>query len=211
MAHVLAQVALHRVIQEGVQLIKENPDVLDTLFQYYKGPLIDKDYGQPYIDKIKVWFMNTKIPVVQAWSMNVAQVPQIAIKLASESEDESKAAIGDHFGEDDDSNIGVGVFRVTLDVELHASKNSDEVLWLYYIVNYILFKRKRRAEELGLQISTFSASDFNRDKDRSGENVWIRTIKYTATVENFWYDDPKIDICDMEVKTTFESSSIKTE
>lgn len=200
MSHVMPQVALHRIISDGIKILKENVDILDDIFLYYTSDPMSADYGQSYIDSIKTWFVDTKIPVVQAWSMNPAQVPQVAIRLANEQEDISKAAIGDHWGEGEDANVGVGVFNVQLDVSLFGSKTTDEVLWLYYIVNYILFKRKRQAEDLGLQIHTFSASDYNRSPiAQSGENIYVRTIRFSTTVQNFWSSEPYLDLNDLEV------------
>jgi hypothetical protein len=204
--HNLPQVALHRLLQEGISIIKQNPDVLDDVFQYYNCEPMLELYGQAYIDQIKQWFLQTKIPVVQAWNLNLQRAPQIAIYLASEQEDETKAAIGDHFDEGDESNVGVGVFTVTLDIALLGSKNTDEVLWMHYIISYILFKRKRRAEELGLQLHTFTASDYSREARALPENVWSRTIRFRATVEQFWDSEPYINIDNIESIVDFESA-----
>lgn len=205
MSHVMPQVALHRIIYDGVKLLKQNIDLLDDVFQYYLAEPMANEYGQTYVDNIKTWFLATKIPVVQAWSMNPAQVPQITIALASEQEDLQKAAIGDHFGEDEEGNVGVGVFGVQLDVSIYGSKTTDEVLWLYYIVNYILFKRKRQAEALGLQLHTFSASDYNRNSmAMSAENIYVRTIKFSTTVQNTWDSEPFLDLNDLEITITPE-------
>lgn len=207
MAHVMPQVALHRIIQDGMQIVKDNLVLLDDIFQYYTSDPMNVDYGQSYIDEIKVWLGKTKVPVVQAWNLNMTAVPQIGIQLAQETEAEDKAAIGDHWGEGEESNIGVGVFNVNLDVILMGTKNTDEVLWLYYIVNYILFKRKRQAEELGLQLHTFTASDYTKDAQRMPENVYSRTIRFRTTVQNFWDSEPYIDINEMEVGVIYESTA----
>lgn len=207
MAHVMPQVALHRIIQDGVAIVKANIDLLDDIFQYYTSDPMNADYGQSYIDEIKVWLGKTKIPVVQAWNLNMQQVPQIGIKLDQESEAEDKAAIGDHWGDGEESNIGVGVFNATIDVIIMGTKNTDEVLWMYYIVNYILFKRKRQAEELGLQLHTFAATDYTKEQRLMPENVYSRTIRFRTTVQNFWDSEPYLDIDDMEVGVTYESGS----
>jgi len=207
MAHIIPQVALHRIIWQGIQILKQNPAVLDDIFLYYTVDPINRDYGQKYIDNIKKWFIETEIPVVQAWSLNPQQAPQIALRLASEQEDESKAAVGDHWGEGEDSQIGTSPFVVNLDVLIMSSKNGDEALWLYYIVNYILFKRKRQAERLGLQLQTFSATDNSRDMGKLADNIWVRTIKYRCVVQNFWDSEPYIDISDIEVDAAVSSGT----
>ena len=57
MTHVIPQVALHRVIWQGIQILKQNPDVLDDIFLYYTVDPMNRDYGKPYIDNIKKWFI----------------------------------------------------------------------------------------------------------------------------------------------------------
>jgi hypothetical protein len=207
MAHVMPQVSLQRVIQEGVKILKDNPDVLDEIFDFYTCAGMDSDYGQSYIDEIKKWFVETKIPVVQAWSNNPQQVPQISIKLATEQEDETKAAIGDHFESYDEGNIGIAAFVVSLDISIRTSRNGDQVLWLYYIVNYILFKRKRRAEQLGLRLHTFSATDYTRDSAKLADNIWERYIRFRATVENFWHSEPGTAIDSLEIDLDAENDT----
>lgn len=199
MAHVMPQVALHRIIWQGIQILKKNPAILDDIFQYYTLDPINRDYGQKYIDNVKKWFLETEIPVVQAWSLNPQQAPQIAIRLSSEQEDESKAAIGDHWDTGEDSDVGVSPFVVNLDVLIMANRNGDEVLWLYYMVNYILFKRKRHAERLGLQLQTFSATDNARDLGKMTDNIWVRTIRFRCIVQNFWDSEPYLDINDIDI------------
>jgi hypothetical protein len=210
MSSVFPQVGVHRLLQEGIYILKENIDILDDIFAYYTCEGMNKDYGQSYVDQIKKWFSETKIPVVQAWSMNISKVPMISVQLAQESEDETKSAIGDHWGEDEDGNVGVGVFTVMIDINLFGTKNSDEVLWLYYICNYIMFKRKRRAEELGLQLHTFSATDYARDIPKLPENVWVRTIRFKTTVENFWSAESAIDIDDLELEVNYSQVGVET-
>jgi hypothetical protein len=203
----MPQVALHRVIQEGIAILKKNPDILDNIFEYYTCPGLDKDYGQNYIDKIKEWFTTTKIPVMQAWSLNPQRVPQIGIKLASEQEDESLVGIGDHWGDGEEATIGVSPSVVQLDVVIMTSRNGDESLWLYYIVSYLLLKRKRRAEELGLQKHTWSASDYNRNAAKLADNIWERYIRFRTTVQNLWDNEEFLDIDDLDVDLDAESIS----
>jgi hypothetical protein len=201
----MPQVALQRIIQEGVKILKNNVDILDDIFQYYTCDAMNSDYGQPYIDGIKTWFYKTKIPVVQAWSFDPQQVPQITIKLATEQEDETKSAIGDHWALGSESNIGVAPFIVNLDITIRSSASGDQVLWLYYIVSYILFKRKRRAEQLGLQLHTFSATDYSRDNSKLADNIWERYIRFRAIVQNFWDSEDLLDIDSVNIDLDADS------
>jgi len=207
----MPQLALHRIIQEGMVTVRNNPEIMDDIFQYFTCEEMNADYGQAYIEQVKAWFVQTKIPVVQAWSLNPQLAPQISIKLATEQEDESKSAIGDHWGDGDDSNIGVAPFIVQLDIGLHASKGGDQVLWLYYIVSYILFKRKRRAEALGLQLHTFTATDYTRDMAKMADNIFSRYIRFRTVVQNFWDSEEYIDIFDVAVDLDAENTAEETE
>jgi len=208
MPHVMPQIAVQRVLQAGIKQLKDNPSILDDIFCFYLVKEMEADYGQAYIDKIKQWFEDTKVPVVQAWSFNPQRIPSISVHLASEREDEQKAAIGDYWGSEDGlGEIGVGVFNVTLDIGLHASKNGDQVLWLYYITSYILFKSKRLCEELGLQLQTFSATDYAKSSQYMADNIWTRWIRFTTTVENFWDGSPYLDIDNLNVDVSAGTES----
>ena len=59
-------------------------------------------------------------------------------------------------------------------------------MWLYYIVNYALFAKKRFAEDLGLEKHTFSGSDYNRENNKLPDNIWSRWIRFRCTVQNHW-------------------------
>lgn len=184
---IMPQIALQKVLQVGLREIKSNPEIIDEIFSYMSEDDLSADYGSNYVAQIKEWFVSTKIPVLHAWSFNADRIPCIAIHLANESEDESKASMGDYLGIDSDSNeIGVGATTTQLDIGIHASKSSDQVLWLYYIVSYVLFKQKRFAEQLGMQIHTFTASDWDRRQEYSAENIWTRWIRFRCTTQNTW-------------------------
>lgn len=198
MSSILPQIAVHRILKQGMQDLKSDPSILDEVFAYYKCNELFKEYGEAQIDKIKQWISEVKIPVVQAWSMNPQLAPQISIKLGNEQEDESKSAIGDHWGMGEESDIGMASMLVYIDIRLHANRNSDEVLWMYHIVKYILFKRKRLAEKLGLQLHTFSATDYSREDVRLPENIFSRYIRLRTVVQDKWTADPYLDIEDIE-------------
>jgi hypothetical protein len=204
---IMPQIALQKVIQVGLRDLKDNPSKLDDIFNYMNSDDIAADYGTEYIDKIKTWLATTKVPVIHAWTFNVDRVPCISIHLAAESEDESKASIGDYFGEDEDQTIGTSPFTVQLDIGLHASKTGDQVLWLYYIVSYILFKNKLFAEKLGLRLQTFTASDWDKRPEYMTENVWTRWIRFRCIIQNFWDGEVKED---HEVETTIEVESTES-
>lgn len=185
MAFVMSEVALQRLVQIGLSNLKDNRQAFDCIFAQFLRNEMKASYGQAHIDKIYNWFTTTKIPVLQAWSFDPTKVPSFTIHLADESEDESKAAIADYFGAGEDADILTGVSAVSLDIGIHADKSKDHVLWLYYILNYILYKEKMTGHGLGLQLYTFRASEYNKESKYMADNVWSRWIRFRCTVQNY--------------------------
>ena len=176
------------MIQVGLKNLRGNREAFDCIFAVYNCDEMKASYGQAHIDAIYNWFMNTKTPVVQAWSFDPQKVPAYSIHLSDESEDESKASFSDFFGiggEELDREILTGVSTVSLDIGIHADKSKDHVLWLYYILSYIFYKEKVLGHKLGLQLFTFRASDYNKESKYMADNVWSRWIRFRCTVQNY--------------------------
>jgi hypothetical protein len=190
MGFVMPEIIVQRVIQHGIrELRKDKPAFLD-IFEQLTTDELGVEYGANYLEEIWTWFSTTKLPVVQAWALNVQKIPCISVHLANETEDETKAAMNDLAGIfGDESELGTAAFTVMIDIGIHANKAGDNVLWLYYIVSYILFKHKLMAHRLGLKLSTFSASDYNKDNSKMAENIWTRWIRFRTTTQNFWGAD----------------------
>ena len=200
MSFVLPEIAVQKVLDYGIKQLRANKaEFYDIFCQYTQDELAD-DYGQQYLDDMWSWFSTTKIPVIKAWAFNAQKIPSISVHLANETEDEAKAAFSDFAGSFDDvGETGTGVFTVMLDIGIHATKASDHVLWMYYIVTYVLFKHKLMAERLGLKLHTFSASDYNKDAGKMAENVWTRWVRFRCTTQNFWNADRFVDIDDVNL------------
>lgn len=192
MSWVMPEIVVQKVIKYGMEELRANPMAFNDIFCQYTQDELNVDYGAAYIDSIRRWFMdpNTKIPVLSGWALNVQKVPSISVHLANESEDESKAALLDYAGTfDDDSETGTAVFTTMLDIGIHADRTGDQILWLYYIISYILFKHKLMAHRLGLKLQTYSASDYAKEASKMPDNVWTRWIRFRCTTENFWAQD----------------------
>lgn len=201
MAWTLAEVSIQKVINNGMRNLRSNKPAFLEIFDHYTEDEMNGDYGAAYIEKIWDWFSTTKIPVIQAWSFNPQSIPAITVHLANEQEAEDKIALDDYAGSFDDvSNTGTAAFTVMLDIGIHANKSGDHVLWLYYIVAYILFKYKLDLDRLGLKMGTFSASDYSRDAEKMGNNVWTRWVRYRCTTQNFWSADAltQIDVINLD-------------
>jgi hypothetical protein len=201
MPFVMPEVVIRKILDNGIKQLRANKPAFDDLFAMFLQDELGVDYGSAYRDQIWDWFSTTKIPVVQAWSFNAQRIPCISIHLANETEDESKAAMDDYAGAfNDEEETGTGVFTVMIDIGIHANKGGDHVLWLYYIASYILFKYKPAAFRLGLKLGTFSASDYSKDADKMGNNIWTRWVRFRCTTQNFWgadqfgeYEDVNLD------------------
>lgn len=206
MPFVMPEVIVQKLVQKGLQELKNDEAAFKDIFAMYLNEELNNDYGQAYIDKIHQWFMTTKVPVVQAWSFNAQRIPCYSIHLATELEDESKAAAGDHYGQSEDNTVGVAVFSVMVDIGIHASKSGDQVLWMYYILAYVLFKQKLSAERMGLQLHTWNASDYSKNHQYMAENIFTRWVRFRCTTENFWAQE----VLDMpeEIENDLEASSI---
>jgi hypothetical protein len=120
MAFAIPEVALQRMIQTGLANLRGDRAAFECIFAVYNCEEMQASYGQSYIDGIYNWFMNTKTPVLQAWTFDGTRVPAYSIHLSDESEDESKASVGDFWGMGADADILTGVTTVSLDIGIHA-------------------------------------------------------------------------------------------
>jgi hypothetical protein len=202
MSFVMPEIVVQRVIQKGIKELRQNPDAFDQIFGQFLSQEMNADYGQKYINKVREWFFNTKVPVVQAWALNAQRFPCFSIHLASEQEDETKAAVGDFYGDAEDNTVATGVFTVHVDIGIHGSKDNDSVLWMYYIMAYIMFKQKRTAERLGIQLHTWQATDHQRVDAKLAENIWTRWVRFRCTTQNWLEDLPFTEVEDVETNVT---------
>ena len=208
---VLSEISLQKVLQQGIANLRANPRAFQDLFGTYCQPQLDAEFGRAHIAKIHDWFMKTEIPVILAYVYNRDRFPAISIHLASDVEDEGKAAIYDFMGDNEEGELNTAVFTVQLDVGLHANRSTDQVLWLYYIVSYILFKEKRLAESLGLKLQTYSASDYSRVAQKGPDNTYDRFIRLRCTTENFWEGELATTPEDMEIGIGYDRISDESE
>lgn len=210
MAWTLPEVAVRRVIDDGFKKIRANKPAFLDIFAEFAQDELSAEYGPDYIEQIWEWFTTYKLPVIQSWSFNAQKIPCISIHLANEQEDENKSAFDDFGGEfDGETTTGTAAFTVMLDIGIHANKGGDHVLWIYYILAYVLFKNKPALVRLGLEMGTFSASDYSKDAEKMGNNIWTRWVRYRCTTQNDWTAEELQDITD--VKTDVKASRIEVD
>lgn len=209
MSWAMPEISMRRVIDDSLKRLRLNKPAFIDIFNDFAKDELDSEYGAAYIEQVWLWFSTTKIPVVQSWSFNAQKIPCISIHLANEQEAEDKIAFDDFGGTfpGDDATTGTSAFTVMLDIGIHANKGGDHVLWLYYILAYILFKNKAVLVRLGLQMGTFSASDYSKEAEKMGNNVWTRWVRYRCTTQSDWAaDDLKtIEKVDLDAKSGIEA------
>ena len=194
MSFSMPEVAIRRVINDSFKKLRANKAAFTDLFADFAKDELADEYGDDYIEQIWIWFTTTKIPVIQSWSFNAQKIPCISVHLANEQEDESKVAFDDFGGNFDGvTETGTAAFSVMLDIGCHANRGGDHVLWLYYILAYTLFKYKPSLTRLGLEMGTFSASDYSKDAEKVGNNVWTRWVRYRCITQSDWAADPLLD------------------
>lgn len=194
MSWTLPEVAIRRVINDSFKKLRTDKTAFLEIFADFAKDELADEYGDAYIEKIWEWFTVTKIPVIQSWSFNTQKVPCISVHLANEQEDEAKLAFDDFGGQFDNvAETGTAAFSVMLDIGCHANRGGDHVLWLYYILAYTLFKYKPSLVRLGLEMGTFSASDYSKDAEKMGNNIWTRWVRYRCTTQNDWAADELVE------------------
>lgn len=207
----LPEVAVRRVIDDSFKKLRADKAAFLDIFSEFTQDELNSEYGENYVEQIWDWFSTTKVPVIQSWSFNAQKIPCVSVHLANEQEDENKVAMDD-FGGDftGEAETGTAAFTVMLDIGIHANKGGDHVLWLYYILAYTLFKYKPVLTRLGLEMGTFSASDYSKDAEKMGNNIWTRWVRYRCTTQNFWTADPftEIEKVNTNLQTGIESTDI---
>jgi hypothetical protein len=94
-----------------------------------------------------------------------------------------------------------------IDIGIHGHAEQNTVLWMYYMVIWICLRFKQELEHRGIDLSTWSATDFKRDSQYLGENIFSRWMRVTARTLVTWKDetytslDTLVDIVEVEDET----------
>lgn len=98
------------------------------------------------------------------------------------------------------NRVGAAYFRETFEIRVNAQTNTDQAIWLYYIVAYILMRNKEFFEEVGLESQTFSTSEFTRDMAKGTNTIWGRTLRFNFLVQHNWKEKlDALEIVDINV------------
>ena len=91
------------------------------------------------------------------------------------------------------------------------SKNALITKYLYILVKYFLLSRKDDICSRGLELSTYSGSDFTRNMEYGGDVIYSRYITIKGAVENEW-DHSKVALIDnVEVTLLVEKDELGNE
>ena len=91
------------------------------------------------------------------------------------------------------------------EVQLILGIHTKEALltkYLYVLVKYFMISRKNDLIKRGMQLNTYSGSDFNRNQEYPGDIVYTRFFQVTGTVQHSWRADKVrlVDAIDADVK-----------
>lgn len=304
MSFQIPDLIIESVLRDGFEAARRDPSILDDVFAQLKNlsPLMNRKYGQKEIRKIKDWFANKEVSIVQAFSQVVDNLPCISIQLIDDTEsikyahlddfeddvqqtftdpeklaglvilsgftvdsyDELSGTLyvpdtvdlskihanhiyvdknGDEFpivgsivNEDGAKQFGIkplsepdisgtGEIKSSLDFEQWEKRGNIEdqkmllgihteerllTIYLYILVKYILNSRKKDVITRGLQLPTYSGSDFTRNLDYV-EPVFSRYLTVSGIVQNDWISDKVTPIDLVEVDVKVDKDQLNTE
>lgn len=97
MGFVVSDLVIESVLREGFTAVRRDPTILDDVFAQLKqiAPVIDKKYGDKEVRKIKEFFQNKEVSIVQAFSQVVDNLPCISIQLIDNTESLKYAHLDD--------------------------------------------------------------------------------------------------------------------
>ncbi len=185
---IIPEIAVQNLIQVGMARLRADRPAFNEIFCYLiDHPFMKYRYGQEWIDKQWDWFNQTKIRVIQSYSLSSQTVPAYSIRASSEHEEEGLAVINDSFGIDEDGRErGIASFSAAITIGIHANKSSDQVMWMKRILFYILFKEKELARDFGLDLYSPSVGDISKQNDVIPENVNSLFVNLNMTYYNTW-------------------------
>lgn len=103
MPFVMPELILESVVRDGLENVRRDPSLLDDVFGNLTRAFASEKYGTTEIEKIKTAIVEREVSVVHSLShvnsglQTDGKTLMISFNLGEESEDESKAGMGDHF------------------------------------------------------------------------------------------------------------------
>lgn len=94
---------------------------------------------------------------------------------------------------------------VTGDVQLVIGAHSKDALttkYLYILLKYFILSRKKDLISRGFYLAMYSGSDFNRDSQYVGDQVYTRFLTVSGKVDDTWRSDQVVLIDNVEIVAT---------
>jgi hypothetical protein len=168
---------LQDLLKYGFNNVHSDQTLIDDLFHKY-----DPDT----ITAIKDYYANHTISIRQNFPRDDIKFPMVTILNASDSEDQSIDLIGDFLTSDLDvtrtqatRTIGHGL-RTEIQVFCLAGKDSNAVLWLYYVTKAILTANINTLNAHGLHNIIFSGRDITLREDLFPEITYARVLSISC-------------------------------
>ena len=182
------------------EVIGAGGEVLNMLFNFEEGGNnidggLDLTVSRKYIVeplRLREFFRNNQVAIVQSFSDIQTNLPCISIQLANDGEDQGLALTDDFGGiEGFDANNGIGRDENTIhantviNVGIHTK---DQLLtkYIYHITKYFILSAKEDLIRQNFIIATFKGSDFSRDAGWAGDHVYTRFLNISGKTEDSW-------------------------
>lgn len=91
----LPDLIVESIIRDGLEYLRQNPDVVDDIFSELIRTYASRKYGQTEIEKIKTLLQEKNIAVVHSFHEADAKSPCYSIQLGTEMEAKERAHLGD--------------------------------------------------------------------------------------------------------------------
>ena len=89
---------------------------------------------------------------------------------------------------------GQAYFQEQVDIGIHGHADSNTVMWMYYMTAWIFLRFKPEIERRCMDLTTWSATDFKRDSQYLGDNIFSRWMRLSARTQSVWSEDPYDEI-----------------
>lgn len=185
---------LSQVIENQLSNLRQNPSLLDTIFQ-----AVDDNTR----NQVKGYILNNQLNVFRGFPRDPAALPAYAIVLGSEREEPQ--AVGQYLYDDTANTQEVyGTFYVA-QYRLEAwSNNGDLTILLYNLLKWILLSNRDYLESQGIQRQNLTGTDFEPVPSQFPELIYRRALLMELTYEVRWLN-PYTNITNFTLNETLTS------
>ena len=171
-----------RVIQEILRLgfaqIHDYPDLIDTIF--FKLTIDARR-------DIKEYLSTHVVDVRLNYPKDGDAMPLVSIINAAGQEDIPNDVVGDqfpfneeHYETPDGYRVVGHAERSTFNIYCQASKDSNAVMWIYYVAKALLMVNRDTLINHGFIDTTYTGRDISFDSQRQGDWVYVRILSLTC-------------------------------